>query len=74
MVEQDGLTTYVGQYTRRAPPVAAALAADPRVELAIFQEGERVIVRGRGGAAAVVRAPGHPAPYRYTPIERDVLG
>lgn len=71
VVEQDGLVNYAGVHTRRAADVAAALAARPEIELAMYLEGERVMIRGERGRAAVEERHGR---YRYTVIDGDVLG
>ncbi|MCC6660295.1 MAG: hypothetical protein IT437_05360 [Phycisphaerales bacterium] len=70
VIEQDGLVNYAGVHTRRAADVAAALAARPEIELAMYLDGDRVIVRGEHGRAAIQERGGR---YRYTAIDADVL-
>jgi hypothetical protein len=70
VVDQDGLVNYAGIHTRRPRDVAETLAAHPGIELAIYLNGERVIVRGARGAAAVECRQGR---YRYAVIDHDVL-
>lgn len=71
VVEQDGLVNYAGIHTRKAADVAAALAARPEIELAIYHRTEQVIVRDAGGSAVIEH---HDGRYRYRPVEKDVLG
>jgi hypothetical protein len=70
VLELQGLVTYVGVRTNNAAPVAAALTACPQVNLAIFQDGARLIVRSARGAAAIEQ---HQHKLRYLPIDDDVL-
>ncbi len=70
VVDQDGLVNYGGVHTRRAAEVCGALVAHPEIELAIYLDGEQVIVRGGRGSAAIEHRDGG---YRYTVIDYDVL-
>jgi hypothetical protein len=66
----DGLVGYIGIHTRRPQEVAAAVLTRPEIELAMYLEGERVIVRNRDGAAFIEHRGGR---FRYEPIDGDVL-
>jgi len=70
VIEQDGLVNYAGIHTARAADVAASLAAHHEIELAMYMQAERVIVRDAWGHAAVER---RGEQYRYVPIDHDVL-
>jgi len=70
VVELDGLVNYAGVHTRRPARVAEALTGRPEIELAMYQEGERVVVRSGGGRACIEYRNGR---YRYTAMETDVL-
>ncbi|HET6247440.1 MAG TPA: hypothetical protein VFE47_07085 [Tepidisphaeraceae bacterium] len=71
VLEINGLVTYAGVRTNQPAAVAKALAADKRIELAMYLEGERVIVcSSRGKAAVECRG----RQVRYVPIDFDVLG
>jgi hypothetical protein len=70
-VEVDGLCTYCGVFTSQPKKVADVLLADPAVQLAVYQEGESVMIRDAHGSAAIdCRGTW----LRYKPIEGDVLG
>jgi hypothetical protein len=71
VVEVNGLVTYAGVHTRQPARVAAALAAREEVELAMYQDGEAVVVRDGKGAARIECRDGR---LRYVPVDRDVLG
>jgi hypothetical protein len=71
VVELNGLVTYAGVHTRRPARVAAALVARDPVELAIYQEGEAVVVRDAEGSARIECREGR---LKYTPADQDVLG
>lgn len=70
VVELDGLVNYAGIYTRHPAEAALALTRRPKIQLAMYMEDNRVIVRDAQGAAAVERRDGR---YRYTVIDHDVL-
>lgn len=70
-VELDGLVTYFGVQTGRPREVADVLLDRPEVELAMYVEGDGVVIRDRAGAALVERRGDR---CRYRPIDRDVLG
>jgi len=70
VLEINGLVTYAAIRTWEPESVARVLAAQPQIELAMYMDGERVIVRdGRGAAAIECRQ--HKV--RYVPIDADVL-
>lgn len=76
VIELDGLVNYAGLYTRQPAPVADALSAHPEIELALYLDGERVMIRGASGRARIERRPGSDpsqAAFRYRPIDADVL-
>jgi hypothetical protein len=66
----DGLVGYLGIHTHRPRDVAAAVLTRPEIELAMYMEDDRIIVRSRDGAAAVERRGSR---FRYRPIDADVL-
>lgn len=70
VVDQDGLVNFAGVHTSRAKDVAETLASHPEIELVIWLDGDRVMVRGARGSAAVEHRDGR---YRYTVIDHDVL-
>jgi len=65
-----GLVTYAAVFTQRPAEAAAALLADPAVELAAYREGQAVIVRARDAEAAIERREGG---YTYTARRGDPL-
>jgi hypothetical protein len=71
VIEQDGLVNYAGVHTRRPADVAAAIAARPEIALAMYLDGDRVLVRGEHGLATVEERAGR---YRYAAEGADVLG
>ena len=71
VIEINGLVTYAGVRTNNAEAVARTLAADLRIELAMYLDGQRVIVRDSLGSAAVEC---RNRKVRYVPIDGDVLG
>lgn len=71
VVELDGLLNYAGIHTRQAARVAEALCDAPEIDMAMYQEGERILVQTRMGRAAVEHRGGS---FRYVPLEADVLG
>jgi hypothetical protein len=71
VVEVNGLVTYAGVHTRQPARVAAALATREAVELAMYQEGDGVVVGDAKGSARIECREGR---LRYTPVDRDVLG
>jgi len=70
-VEVDGLATYFGVRTTQPSKVADTLLARPEVQLALYQEGERVIIRDARAIAAITC---HGTLLKYAPITGDVLG
>jgi hypothetical protein len=72
VVEINGLVTNAGIHTRRPAKVAEVMVKQEFVELAMYVEGERVIVQNASGRAAVESRNGR---VRYVPIDgADVLG
>jgi hypothetical protein len=71
VISINGLVTNASFHTRRPADVARALVWNEAIELAIYREGDRTIVRSRDGAA-VIETRGDR--YRYVPIDADVLG
>ena len=72
VISINGLVTNALLQTARPAPVAAALVKHEPIELAMSLEGDRVIVRGKSGSAAIETSGGKT--FRYTPIDGDVLG
>jgi hypothetical protein len=70
MLEINGLVTYAGIHTRKPAKVADALLKRAEVELAMYLEGDAVIVRSARGAARVECRDGN---IRYRPDTADVL-
>jgi len=71
VIDTEGLVTYVGIHTLDPSVVADILLKLPQTELALYMQGERVIVRNASGAAAIEKKRGK---LRYVPIDCDVLG
>jgi hypothetical protein len=71
VLEIDGLVTYFAAHTGRPEAVADALLARQEVQLAVYRDGERVLVRDRAGCAAIEERAGR---LRYAPLTGDVLG
>jgi len=69
-LEINGLVTYAAIDTLQPRRVADALVSHPEIELAMYLEGNRVIVRDAEGSAAIECE--HQR-LRYVPIDRDVL-
>ena len=70
VIDTEGLVTYAGIHTRRPAAVADVLLRKPQMQLALYMEAERVIVRDDSGSAAIEKKDGK---IRYVPIDRDVL-
>jgi hypothetical protein len=68
--EINGLVTYTGIHTRRPAKVADVLLARDEVELAMYVEGDGVVVRSARGRARVECRDGH---VRYRADTADVL-
>ena len=84
-IDRDGLVTYLGIHTPRPQQVTDVLLNCPQVELAMYLQQDRIIVRNPAGAASIeYRAPAAaaattgggfmPGKFRYTQISADVLG
>lgn len=70
VLEINGLVTYAGIYTTRPAKVADAILARPEIDLAMYIDGDKVIVRDAHGAAAIECDRGKVS---YKAIDRDVL-
>jgi len=70
VIDTEGLVAFAGLHTRRPAAVAAELLRHQFVELAFYQEGDRVLVRDAQGSAAIEMRRGK---LRYLPLDRDVL-
>jgi hypothetical protein len=70
VIEINGLVTEAGVHTRKPREVAAALVKQEFVELAIYMDEDRAIVRNAAGAAMIECRAGK---LRYRPIDADVL-
>ncbi len=70
VIDTEGLVTYVGLHTRRPADVADALLQHPQMQLALYMDGDRVIVRDNRGSVAIEKKGGK---IRYLIIDRDVL-
>jgi hypothetical protein len=71
IVELDALVTYVGVDTLDPDAVAKTLCTYEPIELAIYMQGPRAIVRSAAGTAAIECRNGQ---LRYLPLDSDVLG
>lgn len=69
-IEINGLVTCAGIVTQRPAEVSAALLEDDRIELAMYLERDRAIVRSSKGSAAIEMRNGK---LRYVPLDADVL-
>lgn len=69
-IEINGLVTCAGIVTQRPVEVSTALLKDERIELAMYMERDRAIVRSAKGSAAIEIRNGK---LRYVPITADVL-
>lgn len=70
VIDTEGLVTYAGLHTQRPQAVADVLLKQSRVQLAMYLEADRVIVRDDKGSAAIEKKNGR---LRYIPVDRDVL-
>jgi hypothetical protein len=70
VMDVDGLVNYVGIHTKRPAEVARVVVAHPEAQLAMYMQGEQVVVRNAEGSAVVEQRGGW---VRYTPVEIDVL-
>ena len=70
VVELDGLLNYAGIHTRQPARVADALCAIPEIDMAMYQEGERVMIQTSAGRACIEHRSGF---FRYVAIDGDVL-
>ena len=71
VIELHGLVTYTGVHTTRPAAVSKALCADPKVTLAVYMDGARLVVESAKGRAAIERTQGR---LRYAPVDADPLG
>jgi hypothetical protein len=70
VIDTEGLVTYAGIHTLNPTVVADVLLKLSEIELALYMDGARVIVRDAQGSAAIEKKNGK---LRYVPIDRDVL-
>lgn len=70
VVELNGLVTYAGVQTKQPARVAEALLPHQEIQLVMYMEGDRVIVRNALASAAIECRRGK---LRYVPITGDVL-
>jgi hypothetical protein len=70
VLEINGLVTYAAVRTVQPEAVAKVLAAQPQIQLAMYMDGQRVIVRDSQGAAAIEC---RQRKLRYVPLDADVL-
>jgi hypothetical protein len=71
VVEINALVTCAGVHTHEPAEVASVLCRHDTIELAMYMEGSRVIVRSGKGTSAVECRDGL---LRYLPLDADVLG
>src|SRR5207247_1725224 len=71
VLEMNGLVTYAAVWTFQPENVSTALLKEPAIDMAMYMQGEDVIVRDSHGAASIKC---HGAKLSYKPISRDVLG
>jgi hypothetical protein len=71
IVELDALVTYVGVDTLNPDAVAKTLCTHEPIELAMYMQGPRAIIRSAAGSAAIECRNGE---LRYLPLDADVLG
>jgi hypothetical protein len=71
IIELDGLVTCFGIHTQRPKAVADVLLHQrPEIQMALYPEGDQVIIRDLLGAAAIDRRGSR---FRYRALDRDVL-
>jgi hypothetical protein len=70
VVEIDGLVTYFAAHTTQPVAVADLFLQQEEIQLSMYRDGDRVIVRDALGAAAIDERDGR---LRYTPLKGDVL-
>jgi hypothetical protein len=70
VIDTEGLVTFTGIHTRRPAAVAGVLLQKQQMQLALYMQGDRVIVRDSRGSAAIEKKRGK---LRYAVIDRDVL-
>ncbi len=71
VIDTEGLVTYAGIHTQRPAAVADVLLQKSQMQLALYMQSNRVIVRDSRGSAAIEKKGGK---LRYVAIDRDVLG
>lgn len=69
-LELNGLVTFAGIHTQQPAAVAAAALTRPEIDLAMYQDGQRIIVQNSNGQAAIECV--HQQ-LRYVPLTADVL-
>jgi hypothetical protein len=70
VVEINGLVTCAGLYTRQPARAAEIALKNPAIELAMYMDGDRVVVRGAEGSAEITAKNGR---LTYAPVDTDVL-
>ncbi len=71
VLEMNGLVTYAAVRTVQPANVSAALLKHPAINMAMYMQGEDVIVRDPDGEAAIQYRDGK---LRYKQMSKDVLG
>ena len=71
VIEVNALVTNAGITTREPAKVSAVLCQNEAVELAMYMEGPRVMLRSPKGTSAIECRDGM---LRYVPLDADVLG
>jgi len=71
VIENDGMVNYIGLHTNDPAGVATALIAREEIQLAMYVEGDGVVVRDAQGSAIIEHRDGR---FRYRMLDRDVLG
>jgi hypothetical protein len=70
VISINGLVTCAALHTLQPAQLVEKLVENDAIELAMFQLGDRVIIRGRDGMAAIESRGGK---FRYVPIVGDLL-
>lgn len=70
VIEIGGLVNYFGVHTANPVGVADVLIRRPEIQLAFYMQGDRVIIRGATGMAAVEKKNGR---FRYVFLQGDPL-
>jgi hypothetical protein len=70
VIENDGMVNYIGMHTQQPAQVADALLTRDEVQLVVYKENDRVIVRNERGSAAIEHRERR---FRYVSLDADVL-